>query len=88
MKGKYSAEAIKQISSKRTTMAIEKIQQCGGKFVAAYATMGESDLLLIVEFPDICEAIKASIDLNLATGISFSTVPALRVEEFDKIMGA
>ena len=86
MKGKYSAEAIKQISSERTTLGNKLIQQCGGKFVTAYATLGESDLLLIAEFPGVSEAIKASIVLNEATGISFSTVPALQIEEFDRVM--
>lgn len=86
MTGKYSAEAIKQISPKRTATAIEIVQQCGGKLVAAYATMGKNDLLAIMEFPGVGEAIKASVALNKALGISFSTVPALRVEDFDKLM--
>lgn len=87
MTGKYSAEAIKQISGERTTIALEIVKQCGGKFVAAYATMGDTDLLAIVEFPGVNEAMKASVALNKALGISFSTVPALRVEDFDKLVG-
>jgi uncharacterized protein with GYD domain len=86
MTGRYSAEAIKQISGKRTTKGIEIVQQCGGKSVAAYATMGETDVLVIAEFPSVSEAIKASVALNRALGISFSTVPALRVEDFDKLV--
>jgi uncharacterized protein with GYD domain len=62
--------------------------QCGGKLVAAYATMGETDLLVIVEFPGVGEAIRASVALNKALGIAFSTVPAIRVEEFDKLVAA
>ena len=85
MTGKYSTEAIKQISGERTTKAIEIVQQCGGKIVATYATMGETDLLAIMEFPGINEAIKASVALNKALGVSFSTVPAVPVEEFDKL---
>ena len=87
MTGKYSAEAIKQISGERTTIAVDIIKQCGGKLVAAYATMGETDLLAIMEFPGINEAVKASVALNKALGISFSTVPALPVEDFDKLVG-
>ena len=87
MTGRYSAEAIRRISGKRTTTAIDIIRQCGGKLVAAYATMGKSDLLAIVEFPGVGEAIKASVALNKALGISFSTVPALGVEDFDKLIG-
>ena len=33
------------------------------------------------------EAFKASIALNKALGISFSTVPALYLEDFDKLVG-
>jgi len=87
MTGRYSAEAIKKISGERTTKAIKIIQQCGGKLVAAYATMGETDLLAIAEFPGASDAIKASVALNKAMGISFSTVPAIRIEEFDKLVG-
>jgi uncharacterized protein with GYD domain len=87
MTGRYSAEALKQISAARTTQGTEIIQQCGGKLVAGYATLGETDLLLIVEFPGPSEVIKASIALNKALGITFATVPALRLEDFDKLVG-
>lgn len=42
---------------------------------------------MIVEFPGVGEAIRASVALNKALGIAFSTVPAIRVEEFDKLVG-
>jgi uncharacterized protein with GYD domain len=86
MTGKYSAEAIKQISTKRTTKGTEIVRQCGGKLVAVYATMGKTDILVLAEFPGVEEAIKASVALNKALGISFSTVPALRIEDFDKLV--
>jgi uncharacterized protein with GYD domain len=88
MTGKYSAESIKRISSERTMKAIEIVEQCDGKLVAAYATMGDNDLLAIMEFPGVDEAIKASVALHEALGIAFSTVPAIRVEDFDKLVGA
>jgi uncharacterized protein with GYD domain len=87
MTGRYSAEAIEHISGERTTKAIEIVQQCGGKIVASYATMGETDLLVITEFSGASEAIKASVALNKALGVSFSTVPAVRIEEFDELVG-
>jgi len=87
MTGKYSSEAVKQISGERTTNAVEIIKQCGGKLVAAYATMGETDLVAIVEFSGISEAVKASVTLNRSMGISFSTVPVLPIDDFDKLVG-
>jgi uncharacterized protein with GYD domain len=88
MTGRYSPDAVKQISGERTTEGTETIQRCGGKLVAGYATMGKTDLLLIVEFPGVSEAIKASVALSKATGIAFSTVPAIGLADFDKLVGA
>jgi len=87
MKGKYSTESVKKISKGRTVKAVEIIKKSKGKLLDAYAVMGEDDLLFITEFPGVSEAIKASINLNKALGISFATLPALRVNEFDKVAG-
>ena len=85
MQGKYSAESIKKISKGRTVDAIKIIKQNKGKLMAAYAVMGETDLLFITEFPDMAKAIKASISLNKKLGISFATLPAINIDEFDKL---
>ena len=87
MAGKYSAEAVKGISAARTTKGTRIVQQCGGKILAAYATLGEVDLVVVTEFPSVAQAMKASIALTKATGISFVTMPAVSVEEFDKLAG-
>ena len=86
MFGKYSQEALKKISDRRTRKAIEAIEKFGGKIVSMYALLGEHDLVLIVDFPKIEEVMKASIALNQLTGISFTTSPAISVESFDKIV--
>jgi len=87
MTGKYSAEAVKQISGARTVKGTKIVKQCGGKITAVYATMGKADLLLITEFPGVGEAMKASVALNQAMGISFTTIPALPIADFDKLVG-
>lgn len=87
MTGKYTAGSVKDISSDRTATANEIAEKCGGKITAAYATMGQSDLLFITEFPGVGEAIQASVALNKALGIAFSTTPALAVADFDKLIG-
>jgi uncharacterized protein with GYD domain len=86
MTGRYSAEATKQISAKRATKGTQIVRRCGGELLAVYATMGKTDILVVAEFPGIKEAMKASVDLNRALGISFSTVPAISIEEFDKLV--
>jgi uncharacterized protein with GYD domain len=86
MFGKYSAQAIKEISAKRNKDAESLIKKLGGKLKAVYALLGETDLLVVVDLPGIEAAVKASVDLSKMTGISFTTCPALAVEEFDKII--
>ena len=82
--GKYSAEALKGISADRTKHATSLVDKCGGKVKAMYATLGESDLVLVLELPDIEAAMKVSIGLNKMTGVAFTTCPALAVEKFDE----
>ncbi|MEW6271197.1 MAG: GYD domain-containing protein [Thermodesulfobacteriota bacterium] len=86
MTGKYSSESVKQISGERTVKANQIVQQCGGSIARAYATLGATDLLLIAEFPGVREAMRASVALQEALGISFATTPALPVEDFDKLI--
>ena len=86
MLGKYSQEAIGGISAQRTQEARDIIEHAGGKVNSIYALLGNYDLALIVEFPGIQEAMKTSVSLTNLTGIGFTTLPALNVEEFDKLI--
>ena len=86
MFGKYSAESIKGMSAERTKKANDIILKVGGKIVAQYALLGDKDLVFIVNLPGVEEVIQASINLHKLTGISFSSVPAITVEKFDKIL--
>lgn len=87
MFGKYSAEGIKGISAKRSDEARAIIKKNGGELKSAYAMLGGTDLLLIVDLPDTSRAMAASAALSKLTGIGFTTSPAVTVEEFDKLMG-
>ncbi len=87
MVGTYSQDAIDEISSQRTENARSAIAANGGKMLSAYVSLGDTDLYLICEFPDMQSAMKSSIELTKTTGISFSTNECLSAEEFDKLMG-
>ena len=87
MIGKYSSEAIRDISSNRTERAIELIKELGGKLHSMYALLGGFDVILIAEFPKLEVAMKASLGLSLLTGISFTTFPAVSIDDFDKMIG-
>lgn len=84
--GKYTPEAMKGISGKRTEEAAALIKSLGGTVQAGYALLGDTDLVLIADLPDTQRAMKASAQLTKLTGIGFRTAPAVTVEEFDKLM--
>lgn len=86
MFGKYSLEAVKGITAERTKKAVSLIEKFGGKVSSMYALMGEYDLVLIVDFAKVEDAIKTSVALSKLTGIAFFTSPAVTVEQFDKII--
>ncbi len=87
MFGKYSVDSAKAISSKRTAQAMDVIKKYGGEFKTGYAMLGDIDLVLVVELPDTQRAMQTSAGLTRLLGISFTTAPAVTVEEFDKLMG-
>lgn len=86
MFGKYSQESLKGASKERTKKAVKVIEKNGGKVVSMYAVMGEHDLVFTLDFPDADKAMSASIALNMLTGISFSTLPVVDVEKFDRLL--
>ena len=87
MFGKYSPQALDEMSAERTALAIELIKKFGGEVQAMYATLGVNDLVFVVSFPGTEDAMKASVGLSKKSGIAFSTAPAVTVAEFDKLMG-
>ena len=86
MFGKYSIDTLSRISATRTKDANVIIGDCGGVLKATYVLFGETDLVLIVEFPSIEKAMKASVSLAKRLGIAFKTVPGFSAEEFDKLI--
>ena len=87
MFGKYSQDSIKEISAERTQKANQLISDTGGSIKSGYALLGDTDLVLVVDFPSNESAMKASVGLAKLLGISFSTAPAVSMEEFDKLLG-
>jgi len=86
MLGKYSLASIKGISSGRTKKAVALIKKNRGRVISMHALLGGYDLMLMVEFPGVAEAMKASVALVKMTSISFTTLPALTVDAFDRMM--
>ena len=86
MFGKYSQDSVKQISTNRTAKAMELVKKNGGEIKAGYALLGKTDLVLLVELPDLGKAMKTSVALSKLLGISFTTSPVVSMDEFDKLM--
>ena len=86
MFGKYSVDAVKQISAERTEKTMQLATSFKGTVTAMYAMLGEYDLLFIVEMPGNEQALQFSVALSKLTGIAFATSPAVTVAEFDKQM--
>ncbi len=85
MFGKYTCEAIREVSIERTQEAVNEIEKLGGEFKSMHALLGEYDLLFCVNLPSVDDAIKASVRLAKLTSISFTTCPAMSIEAFDRI---
>ncbi len=87
MFGNYNHHSIKEISTDRTTKANQLIEDNGGSVKSGYALLGETDLVLIVDFPSNENALKASVGLAKLLGVSFTTAPAVSMAEFDQLVG-
>ena len=87
MFGKYTSEALKAMSAKRTELVVKEIKKLKGEVNAMHALLGEYDLLFCVKLPSIEAAMKASVKIAKMTGISFATFPAVPVETFDQLTG-
>jgi len=86
MFGRYSPEAIKNISSNRTEKARELIKKNNGKIISMYAVMGDHDLVFTIDFPDEKSVMSTSIALYRLTGIHFTTSAVVDVEQFDTLV--
>ena len=86
MLGKYSAAGVQGAKPARTKKAAALIEKCGGQVKSCHALLGRYDLAALVDFPGVKEAMKASFHLSKATGIAFSSLPAVSVEEFDQLI--
>jgi len=84
--GRYSTEAIKDISPDRTEKVRDLIKKHNGKIISMYAVMGDHDLVFTINFPDAKSAMATSVALYKLTGIHFTTSAVVDVEQFDTLV--
>ncbi len=86
MFGNYKTGAVKDISANRTDKCVELVEELGGKVISMYALLGSYDLVMITQFDKLETAMKASLGMTCFTGVSFTTHPAVPIEDFDKML--
>jgi uncharacterized protein with GYD domain len=84
--GNYTSKAMEGMSAERTRQANSLVEKFGGEITAGYALLGETDLVFIGSFPSIEKAMQASVAVSKLTNITFTTAPAVSIEEFDKLV--
>jgi uncharacterized protein with GYD domain len=83
--GRYTPQALADISPDRTKKALNLIKKNKGAVQLMYATLGQNDLVFVLDFPGLKEAFRTSVGLSKLTGIGFTTAPAVAVDVFDKL---
>ncbi len=84
--GKASSKELKEIGLKYKTEVVSLVGNSGGEVRSMYAMLRERYLVLILAFPGMRKAVKASVALSKLTGISFKIGPAVPVEELNLVM--
>ena len=84
--GKSSSQELKEISLKYRAEVVSLVNDFGGNVRSMYIMLRERYLVLIFTFPGIKTAMSASIALSKLTGISFTTLPAVPIDEFNNIV--
>ena len=85
MCGSCPPEALKEVGVGYKEKVAEVINEFKGTVDAVYSTLGEYDLIVFADLPDVESAMNISIELNKLTGITFSTSPAVELHELLKL---
>ncbi len=65
----------------------KELEEMGVKVLQQYAVLGPYDFVNIIEAPDNETVMKMSIELGSRGTVELMTLPALRVDEFLKVIG-
>src|SRR5262249_15331951 len=88
--GSYTAEGLKGLlkdkASGRKQAVARLLESVGGKLDAAYFSMGEHDVVLLVDVPDLVTAAAISLNVSAAGLVRTRTTALLTVEETDRAL--
>jgi uncharacterized protein with GYD domain len=86
----YTAEGLKGLykdkASGRVAAVRQTVEGMGGKLECAYYALGEDDVVLIVDLPDIVAASAASLAASASGLVRTRTTALLTIEETDRAL--
>lgn len=87
----YTAEGLKGLfkdkASGRLAAVRQAIEGVGGKLECAYYALGEDDVVLIADLPDIVAASAISLAASATGLVRTRTIALLTIEEADRALG-
>ncbi len=88
MLGNYTAQGIANIkdSPSRLDAAREQLAPLGVELKDVYLTMGEYDLVVVVEAPDNATAVKALLAVGAQGNLTTTTLAALTEHQFRNLI--
>lgn len=86
--GSYTAQGIANVkeSPNRVDQAREQLAKLGIQMKEFYLTMGEYDIVTIIEAPDQATAVKGLIAIGMQGNVSTTTMAALTEDEFREVV--
>jgi uncharacterized protein with GYD domain len=86
----YSAEGLKGLqrdkASGRKQAVTQAVESLGGKIDAIYFALGERDVIVIVDMPDIISGTALAVSASASGLVRTRTTPLLTVEEADRAL--
>ncbi len=84
----YTQQGLKGVATKggsaREKAATEAAQSVGGTLDAFYFAFGDSDVVVIADFPDNVSAAALALAVGAGGGASVRTTPLMTAKEIDK----
>jgi uncharacterized protein with GYD domain len=91
IQGTYTAEGLRGLMKDKATgraQAVRKlIEGVEGKLEAIYFAMGENDVVIIVDVPDLVTAAALSFTVSAGGFVRTKSTALLTVEETDRALG-
>ncbi len=81
--GKGVEGLLKEGGTKRRETVSKAIAAVGGKLESFYFAFGETDVLGVIEVPDVASAIATSLTINATGVVNLNLTPLISPEEVD-----